>query len=511
MFLKLIKTESYKKGVLLSVIFNITAKGILFLLTIFIARFFGSNIKTDIYFFIYGTMVLLSGFFSLIDTAVLIPQSMLLREREGNEKAMALLNFFLRNYIIIGLVVVTILGFFGMAIFGAVSKFSGADILLYRNYFFAGSLYFFFMLITNYFNAILSSLKFFTIPMIISGINSCLVIVIIILLHERFDVLSVFIGGVAAYSFNIILLVIVMKKMAGWQFFTRGALVTKKIWGNIFYAEAGQLATFAGSFFPLFLLSGFGNGVLSVMNYGKNIADIPNTLLTAQLSNITGIKINELAARSDNAGINAVFLKSTRFLIFLLVPLSCLMIVFSGPIISILYGSSNLTAGDTSLSAKYLQYFSVVILSIGINAMVARVLIAMQLIRQSLWYQLTVNSILVISIAVLAKYYGGYGYPFGVIGINMLNVGVTYFICRKWIPFINYAMILRYTLVITAINAAIGAIIYFFIGYTGLTPVEQLFTGTAIYIVLLLLANRFLKLNSDLDLVIKGITQKLFR
>jgi hypothetical protein len=122
-----------------------------------------------------------------------------------------------------------------------------------------------------------------------------------------------------------------------------------------------------------------------------------------------------------------------------------------------------------------------------------------------------VNSVLVISIAVLAKYYGGYGYPFGVIGINMLNVGVTYFICRKWVPFINYAVILRYTLTIATINAAIGAVIYFFIGYMRLTPVEQLFIGIAIYVVMLLLANRFLKLNSDLDLVIKGITQKLFR
>ena len=52
--LGLIRTESYKKGMLLSVFFNFIAKGILFLFTILIAKFFGRDIKTDIYFFIYA-------------------------------------------------------------------------------------------------------------------------------------------------------------------------------------------------------------------------------------------------------------------------------------------------------------------------------------------------------------------------------------------------------------------------------------------------------------------------
>ena len=73
-FLKLIKAESYTKGMVLSVIFNIISKGILFLLTIIIARYFGSNIKTDIYFFVFAAMVLFSGLINNMDTAVLIPQ-----------------------------------------------------------------------------------------------------------------------------------------------------------------------------------------------------------------------------------------------------------------------------------------------------------------------------------------------------------------------------------------------------------------------------------------------------
>ena len=93
----LIKAESYKRGLTLSMVFNILAKGALFLLTICIASYFGSNIKTDIYFFVYSSMILLSGFINSIDIQVLIPESMRLRETEGTVAATAFLNYFLSN------------------------------------------------------------------------------------------------------------------------------------------------------------------------------------------------------------------------------------------------------------------------------------------------------------------------------------------------------------------------------------------------------------------------------
>ena len=106
-----LKTESFARGMWLSVVFNILAKGILFLLTILLAAYFGSNIKTDIYFFVYGSMVLLAGFINAIDHAVLIPQSMRLRQSDGDAAAMAFLNYFFRIYIFIGLAFVVLMYF----------------------------------------------------------------------------------------------------------------------------------------------------------------------------------------------------------------------------------------------------------------------------------------------------------------------------------------------------------------------------------------------------------------
>jgi len=112
-FFRLIQSESYRKGTARSVLFNIISKGILFLLTIIIARFFGSNIKTDIYFFVFATMILFSGFINSIDMAVLIPESMRIREKESNDNAISFLNFFLLIYFLIGVVFLVFMYFFG--------------------------------------------------------------------------------------------------------------------------------------------------------------------------------------------------------------------------------------------------------------------------------------------------------------------------------------------------------------------------------------------------------------
>ena len=504
----LIRTESYKKGILLSVFFNVVAKGILFLLTILIAKFFGGDIKTDIYFFIFGTMVLLSGFINTIDTVVLVPESMRLREKQGSAAAAAFLNFFFRIYIIAGLLFMAVVYFFGVPIFSFFSRFSETDILHYKNYFLLGSAYFFFMVLTNYFNNILTSLKFFTVPMIISGINSCIVIVGIILLHRRFDVLSIFIAGVVAYSINLVILLWVMKKIAAWKFSGNTTTINKKVWGNISFAGLGQLATLASSFFPLFLLSGFGQGMISTMNYGKNIADIPNTLVTSQLTNVTGIQLNEQAARHDVRGMNESFMNTGKLLLFILVPLGFFLFAFSVPIVRLFYFRGNFTEPDVIASAKYLELFSVTIFSIGINALVSRIFIATQAVKKAFVYQLVLNTILIGAIWVFTKYYGAYGYPYAIILINCVNYIAMFFICKKIAPQIDYTGVLKYTGLLLLVNAAITTGLYFAQPWLHAGVFGNCAIPFFVYLFILLLLNKIFHLNSDLARAIQYVQKR---
>ncbi len=501
----MIKSESYRRGTVLSVFFNILSKGILFLMTIIIARYFGSNIKTDIYFFVFGSMLLFSGFINNIDTAVLIPESMRLREKEGNDKAMAFLNFFLFIYLAIGIFFTVMMYFFGASVFGLISKFSEADILTYQNYFWTGSLFFIFHLLTNYINTILTSLKYFSIPMLISSIKSVIAIACIFLLKAGYDVLSVFLGGLISYTFNLVILIYILKIAVGWKFKIQTAEITKRVWTNIFYAELGQSATLASSMFPLYLLSGFGSGVISVMNYGKNIADIPNTLVTTQFSNVSGIKLNEEFARQDHAAMNETFIKTSKLLVFILVPMGFYLFAFATPIVELFYHSRNFSREAIAESAIFLRLLAVSIFSIGVNAMVTRIFIAVQAIKQAFFYQVVLNILLIAVIWICTKNYGAYGYPYGIIIVNLLNYLGMYFICKKLPVWVDYAAVLQYTGLIILVNAAITAGLYAIAPFINTGLVLNLTIYFTIHFAILLFLNKAFKLNTELSSGIKMI------
>ena len=509
-FFRLIKSESYKRGTVLSVLFNIISKGILFLLTIIIARYFGSNIKTDIYFFVFASMVLFSGFINNIDTAVLIPESMRLRANEGDEQAAAFLNFFLLIYSIIGILFTVAMYFFGTTVFSFISKFSQADIIRYRNYFWIGSCFFIFHVLTNYFNTILTSLKYFSLPLIISSFKSCITIVCIFLLKADYDVLSVFLGGLLSYAVNLIIQLYVLKKVAGWNFNIISPGIQKKVWRNVFYAELGQITTVASSMLPLYLLSGFGSGILSVMNYGKNIADIPNTLVTSQFANVSGIKLNEQVARQDYAGMNDTFLQTSKLLVFILVPMGFYLFVFAAPVVELFYQSKNFTTYNITNAAMFLKLLAVTIFSIGINAMVTRVFIAVQAIKHAFFYQVFLNILLIAAICICTKYYGAYGYPYGIIIINIINYFAMYFICRKLVPQINYGALLKYTGFILFINALIAMGLYFLAGYFKMGVLLNITLGFLLYFIILSILNKKFKLNPEWGKIFQHAKQKFY-
>ena len=503
-----IKAQSYRSGFLVSLVFNGIAKVLLFVLTVCIASIFGSNEKTDIYFFVYGTMILLSGLVSIIDIMVLVPESMRLREKEGRAAATAFLNFFLRIYALAGIIFVAVMYYFGTGIFGYFSRFPRPVIEAYGNYFIAGSFYFLLLVLTGYLNNILNSLRFFTIPMIISGLNSCMVIAGIFLLHRHFDVLSIFISGIIAFLISLVIQVSVMTKSAGWNFFTSKKPGTKGIGKNILYAEMGQLTTLASSFLPLFLLSGFGNGVISMMNYGKNVADIPSTLLTSQAANVSGIKLNEEAARGDGEAMNGTFINVTEMLVFFLVPAGCYMFVFARPIVELFYQHGNFNGPTIDSVARFLQLLSLTLFSIGVNSIVSRIFIAVQALRSAFFYQLIMNLLLIGAIWGLTRAYGIYGYPYGVVLMNSLNFLFMYTICRKLVPHIRYLRLMRFTGIILCINGVLSAGLFLLFRASAMAVVPKLLLSFLLYLTALLTVTRLFRLTTVFTAFVKYVKER---
>lgn len=208
----MLKVESYRKGIVLSTVFNVINKGLVFCNSLIIAFYFGAQLKMDIYFYAYNTLVILSAFITSLNSSVLIPESMRLRAQESGRQAMFFLNFFLYAYALITLLGCLLFFINPVGAFHAVSDFPRDSLQQQARILYLSVPLIFLMPIINLLTDIMTSYKFFSIPMIAGIINGIFSIIFIVLFHGLLDVSSLLVGLLLSYTLNFVLLVTLMKK-----------------------------------------------------------------------------------------------------------------------------------------------------------------------------------------------------------------------------------------------------------------------------------------------------------
>ena len=107
---------------------------------------------------------------------------------------------------------------------------------------------------------IMASYKFFTVPVVAAIVNAIFSLVFVLVFHNMLDVKSILAGLLLSYSLNIAMLLFLMKRYLHWNFAFRYIRLSRKVWGNIMYAQVGNLLTTFGGYAPLYFLSGAGTG-----------------------------------------------------------------------------------------------------------------------------------------------------------------------------------------------------------------------------------------------------------
>jgi peptidoglycan biosynthesis protein MviN/MurJ (putative lipid II flippase) len=207
---------------------------------------------------------------------------------------------------------------------------------------------------------------------------------------------------------------------------------------------------------------------------------------------------------------NVIFLKTSKLLVFLLVPVGFYLFVFAKPVVELFYQSGNFNEEAVHKSAVFLKLMAVTVFSVGINASVTRVFIAAQAIKQAFFYQLSLNILLIAAIWICTNYYGAYGYPCGVIIMNLVNCIAMYFVCRKLVMYIDYGALLKYTGLIILVNGGIATGLYFMVCYFRMDGILQMTIGFLLYLFVLLILNKKFILNVELLHIFKYAKQKFY-
>jgi putative peptidoglycan lipid II flippase len=439
----MLKLESYKKGIVFSVFFNAVAKSLTFLSTILIAYYFGGGEKTDVYFFTYNFVFLISVFCMQAFGAIVVPEAMRIRTTEDPVKGMMVLNCFFVLFFLLGATISFLLSAFFPNSFLLISKFDSSLLNNQSLLVITMSSILPMIILTNMMTEAAASYKYFTVPMICQVLVNTSVILFIYFGSDKLDLLSISIGLAIAYFTNLILLVLFYRKVLHWHFGLDFKTITRSTWFNLLYSSTGNFFSAASNYVGLFLLSGLSAGAVSALNYSQRVADVPNNLVTTQFSAVAAIKFNELSANSAFAALNELTIKSSTFLMIALFPITGILILFPEQIITILYAHGNLDEMMVKRCGDMVMALGLMLPMQAINTIVTRILMATQKVRISFVYQICVCCITIGLTFVGVRLFGDLGYPIALTTSLGISTFAIYWMLRFAVPFLEYGKILR--------------------------------------------------------------------
>jgi putative peptidoglycan lipid II flippase len=287
-----------------------------------------------------------------------------------------------------------------------------------------------------------------------------------------------------------------MKKYLKWEFKFALYPVGKRIWRNVGLAQAGNVTTVLNSYVPLFLLSGFSPGIITALTFAQQLSVLPNSLLTNHFTSVAAIKFNELYSRKAFTDLNNIFLSTSEFLIFILMPVSGILFFYSEEILTVILKHGRFDESGVANASLFLKYLGLQLPLLVINNLFSRLLMAGHKVAQSFLYQIAFNIVLVIMLFVGIKSLGIVGYPLVLVIVYLLNIFACYYLEKYFFGIIQYRILLNKFFKIFFVNAGLIFLIHAGIELFGIQNYifELLLAGSA-YLILLHILNQIFHLN----------------
>lgn len=488
------------------------AKAVNFLLNMLIAFLFGAGTNTDIYFFCLSTIILASWFITSLNQGVVVPHSMHLAAEDGKRASMSFVNTFL--YInVVGVCLLILLALcLPVKALALVSRFSVSDLDACRQMVKLFILALAPMMIATIMTDILFSHKYFVLPMVMKSISGILCIFSVILLHDTMGLSCIPITMAIAFTLQIAFSAYLMRTLLHWDFSLCSLRIKRLAVKNAGLVVLGNMATLASSYVPMVLMSGFSPGTLSSLNYAQNAANIPTQLITTPYSAVAGIRLNEACAKRDRDSTRRVFQSAVKLLIFVLVPIACLMSIFSTEIITILFYRGSMSSNTVALavSGRFLLYLALLSPILAINTFVARLFMADQKILMAVCYQIAMNLLLVCLTILFVQTFGPQGYPVSQLALYTVSTIAFIALLKLGFPYIEYASILKYFVKVIILNAPLCLIVY---GIqrtlSNARPIFSTLTAGVLYVSAIVVINEKWRLNSDAHRIVCWIREQL--
>ena len=460
----LFKPTSYSFGAALAVGATLAWKLVSFANALLIALYFGAGKTTDVYFYLIMIMGFGLTFLQRMNAAVIIPEAMA-QDAKTPHGGRALLNRFLYFYILLA-VLLTAAGFFCPVALGKLlSRFDLAQLTAERGLISLGFLLFGLQLLVAYLTAVLEMYRRFT-AALFTPLNALLPFICLLGFGRTCGVVSMIYGFLAANAMQAVVFLCVLKKELNWSFGVRGAGWHKKLTANLVSNQAIELANIVSSILPLYLLSGLSAGMVSALNYARQLSDSPTEIFTLRVTNVSKIQLTESAAQNDWNQLNRDFLTTQHFVLFLLTPLSVFTCFYAPEIISLFFERGNFTPQDVHGAANFLRPLMAMMWFMGPILMQNNVVAAGRKVKESLPYALAGIILFIVLVPFTMRAFGAYAYPYTQAGCCAVSLFINYLLFKKHFPQVEYVYSLRAAARLVAVNilALFPSALYAFFG-----------------------------------------------
>lgn len=499
----LFKPTSYRDGAFMAVGATMLWKAISFINALLIAAYFGASGVTDVYFFLLIVMGVALLFLIRLNASVIIPQAMAL-EVQSPLSARRLLNGFLYFYIgLMGLCIAAGL-LFPVPLTGLFSRFSPALLAAQRPVLMWGFFYFGLQIVTTYQIAVLEMYKRFT-SALFTPLNALLPLVCLLVWGKSAGIVSMMYGFVLSNVIQAFVFGWVMKTELEWHF-TRGDIWHTSLFRkNLISNQVLELFSMISGCLALYLISGSSAGIVSALNYAKQLGDSATEIFILRVTNISKIELTELSADTQHELFNRAYLRTHHFLVFLLAPLMVFSIFCAPEIVTLFFKRGQFSDLDAHQTVLFLRPQLVLIWCWIAATMQNYAVAAQRKLKEFFPYALISIVLCIVLLPPTLRLCGPFSLPYLQIACTWIGFAVNLIFFKRYLPFIPIGFSLREMGRVLALNliALFPCAVYIWF-MAGPNPWVRVLAGGTVYVLALGLVSGY---SGDLQRFLRAMRQ----
>lgn len=432
----LFKPTSYKKGAALAIGATFVWKAISFANALLLALYFGASHQTDVYFY----LIILTGvgvaFLQRLNQAVLIPEAMFLSQQDKTT-GQKFATMWLYIYVILAIVICLLSISCPEQIWRVLSRF-GEKLLAHDKALLMWALWVFALqIITYYLIAVAEMYKFFKIAWL-GVLNAICPLIGLLLLGSRVGIISMLYGFFVANALQIIILIILLMTQMHWNFCPAWIPLRTRTRQNMLTGQTLAVLDVLNSWLPLYLMSGMNAGLVSALNYCKQLTDSTTEVFTARVANVAKIEITEQLTKQELESANKSFVSYSYILLIILAPLVVFSCYFSPYIIDLFFKRGQFTAQAAQDTVLFLRPMLFALLLAVPGYLQNSALAAGQKIKEWFPYALTSGLTFTAMMWFFIPREGAFIYPYLISAGLVIGFILNAFLFKKHLSFLHY-------------------------------------------------------------------------